>query len=205
MNKMKKHNICLAVFFILIMLLWISCSSPVSSDKTASTLAKDSTSDSSSSSETTTGNTGKLALILKDAPIENAKNIWVTVSQIKVHMASPDSFIVISNTEQKFDLLYLKNNPTPIAQATLEAGHYNQIRMPVILGKIVFVENGKDVEYPLDVPSDEIKIPVQFEITAGGSIQIILDFDTEKSIHVVKKGKSDSYLLRPVVNVEGIQ
>ena len=202
---MKKHNFWLSVFFIPIMLLWVSCSSPVSSDKDASSLAKDSTSDSGSSSGSTSGKSGTLSLLLKDAPVENAKNIWVTVSQIKVHLASPDSFIVISNTEQKFDLLFLKNNPTPIAQATLEAGHYNQIRMPVVLGKIVFVENGKDVEYPLDVPSDEIKIPVQFEITAGGTTQIILDFDAANSIHVVKKGKNDSYLLRPVIHVEGIQ
>lgn len=194
---MKKYKICFAFFFIPIMLLWLSCSSPVSSDKTASS--------SNSSSESTSGKSGTLALILKDAPIENAKNIWVTVNQIKVHMASPDNFIVISNTEQKFDLLYLKDNPTPIAQATLEAGHYNQIRMPVVLGKIVFVEDGKDVEYPLDVPSDEIKIPVQFEITAGGTTQIILDFDAKNSIHVVKKGKSDNYSLRPVIHVEGIQ
>jgi len=198
---MKKQNICLAVFFILIMLFWNSCSSPATSDKTTASLATD----SSSNSNTSPATTGKLALVLKDTPIDNAKNIWVTVSQIKVHMASPDNFIVVSNLEQKFDLLYLKNNPTPIAQATLEAGHYNQIRMPVVSGSIVFVEDGKDVEFPLDVPSDEIKIPVQFEITAGGNIEIILDFDAEKSIHVVKKGKSDTYLLRPVIKVEGIQ
>jgi hypothetical protein len=119
-------------------------------------------------------------------------------------MASPDNFIIISNTEQTFDLLYLKANPTAIAQASLEAGHYNQIRMPVVLGKIIFLEDGKDVEYPLEVPSDEIKIPVQFEIKAGGTTQIILDFDAEKSIHVTKKGKKDSYNLRPVVNVDKV-
>jgi hypothetical protein len=143
--------------------------------------------------------------MLKDAPIENAKNIWITVSEIRVHMASPDNFIVVSNTEQKFDLLLLKNTPTAIAQATLEAGHYNQIRMPVVSGTIVFTENDKDVSYPLEVPSDEIKIPVQFEIKTAGNTQIILDFDAAKSIHVVKKGKSDTYLLRPVIHVEGIQ
>lgn len=199
---MKKINFCLTISCIFIMFFWISCGSPTSSEKSASALPLASASNSNSSSQAATGT---ITLMLKDAPIENAKNIWVTVSEIRVHMASPDNFIVVSNTEQKFDLLYLKTNPTAIAQATLEAGHYNQIRMPVVSGTIVFLENSKDVEYPLEVPSDEIKIPVQFEIKAGGSTQIILDFDSEKSIHVVKKGKSDTYLLRPVIHVEGIQ
>jgi len=119
-------------------------------------------------------------------------------------VASPDNFIVISSTEQEFDLLYLKTNPTAIAQASLQAGHYNQIRMPIVSGRIVVTENGVDVEYPLDIPSSEVKIPVQFEIVSGGTTQIILDFDAEKSIHVVKKGKNDGYQLRPVVNVDKV-
>jgi len=143
-------------------------------------------------------------VILKDKPIDNAKNIWIKISQIIVHVASPDNFIVISSTEQEFDLLYLKTNPTAIAQASLQAGHYNQIRMPIVSGRIVVTENGVDVEYPLDIPSSEVKIPVQFEIVSGGTTQIIRDFDAEKSIHVVKKGKNDGYQLRPVVNVDKV-
>ena len=198
---MKKTSLLFLTFFVLVIFFWNSCNSPTSADKTTSSLNSESSSKSSGSSGTTTGT---VEVTLKDNPIDNAKNIWITISQIKVHMASPDSFIVISNTEQKFDLLYLKTNPTAIAQASLEAGHYNQIRMPVVLGKIIFLENGKDVEYALEIPSDEIKIPVQFEIKAGGTTQIILDFDAEKSIHVTKKGKNDSYNLRPVVNVDKV-
>ena len=198
---MKKTNVFLFALFILGIFFWNSCSSPSSTEKTGSPLSSGSASQSSGSSGTTTGT---IQVTLKDKPLDNAKNIWITISQIRVHMASPDSFIVISNTEQDFDLLYLKTNPTAIAQTSLQAGHYNQIRMPVVSGKIVFSESGVDVEYPLDVPSDEIKIPVQFEIMNGGTTQIILDFDAEKSIHVTKKGKNDSYNLRPVINVDKV-
>jgi len=128
----------------------------------------------------------------------------VTVSQVKIHKADPDSFIVIADTEQEFDLLELKNNPAPIASVTLEAGAYNQIRMPVVSGKIVFEKDGVDVEYPLEVPSDEIKIPIQLEVAAGGTVEILLDFNAEKSIKITQKGKKDVYWLRPVIIVEKI-
>jgi hypothetical protein len=125
-------------------------------------------------------------------------------------MADPDEFIVVSDVEQEFDLLDLKDNPVPIATASLEAGYYNQIRMDVIEGWIIFLEDdgqGGFVELPpndLKIPSNEIKIPVQFYIEAGGETELLLDFDAEESIHVTKQGKKDSYKLRPVIKVEGV-
>jgi hypothetical protein len=111
--------------------------------------------------------------------------------------------------EQDFDLLELINNPVPIVSADLEAGHYNQIRMNVIEGSIVFLEDDGlgglvEVPYDLKIPSNEIKIPVQFYIEASGETELILDFDAEKSIHITKQGKKDSYKLRPVIKVVGV-
>jgi len=146
---------------------------------------------------------------MKDKPVTDADQVWVKISSIVVHMADPDDFIEVSDVEQDFDLLELKNNPVPIVSADLEAGHYNQIRMNVVEGSIVFLEDdGEDglveVPYDLKIPSNEIKIPIQFHIEASGGTQIILDFDAEKSIKVTKQGKKDSYKLRPVIKVVGV-
>jgi hypothetical protein len=144
---------------------------------------------------------GFLQVILKDKPIENAQHICVTINKVKVHKASPENFIIVSEEQRELDLLSLKNNPRPIVETNLEAGHYNQIWLSVISGRIVLKVNNRLVEYPMEVPSEDIKIPVQFEVAQKRTTQIILDFDAENSIHAVKAGKSDTYILRPVIIV----
>ena len=104
---------------------------------------------------------------MKDKPVKDAEQIWVTIGNIVVHMADPDEFIEVSDGEQTFDLLELKKNPAPIVTADLAAGHNNQIRMDVVSGSIVFLEDDGQgdlvgVPYDLKIPSSEIKIPVQF-------------------------------------------
>jgi hypothetical protein len=147
--------------------------------------------------------------MMKDKPVQDADQVWVKISNIRVHLADPDEFIEVYSGDQDFDLLELKNNPTPIAIASLGVGHYNQIRMDVVSGWIIFLEddgqgNLVEVSYDLKIPSGEIKIPVQFYIEGGAATNITLDFDAEKSIHVTKQGKKDSYKLRPVVKVVGV-
>jgi hypothetical protein len=215
---MKKWGILFSLFVCLILFFTVHCNSPATSDAAKPFVAADAGSNSTSntgsgggskesSGEATT--LGSLVIKMKDKPVEEAEKVIVWISNIVVHLADPDEFIEVYSGLQDFDLLELKNNPVPIATATLEAGHYNQIRMDVVEGSIVFLEDdgqGGFVEAPYDmkIPSNEIKIPVQFYIEAGGETQLLLDFDAEKSIHVTKQGKKDSYKLRPVIKVEGV-
>lgn len=148
--------------------------------------------------------TGFLQILLKDNPVENAQNIFVTIGKIEVHKASPENFIAVSEDEQTLDLLELKTKLENIVNTLLEAGHYNQIRISVISGKITLSENGESTEYNMQIPSNKVKIPVQFEIEQNGITQITLDFDAEKSIHVTKAGKNENFILRPVILVEKV-
>jgi hypothetical protein len=216
---MKKWSILISVFVFLVLIFAVNCKSPATSEMPAPLIAADSGADSGSSSGTgssgggessgdSTVSLGSLILMMKDKPVNDADQVWVTISSIVVHMADPDEFIQVSDSEQDFDLLELKNNPVPIVTADLEAGHYNQIRMDIVEGSIVFLEDdgqGGLVEMPYDlkIPSKEIKIPVQFTIEAGGETELTLDFDAEKSIKVTQQGKKDSYKLRPVIKVVG--
>lgn len=215
---MKKRGILIAIFLCLIVILAVHCKSPATSDAASPFIAAESSSGSNSntgsgggggSSDSTAGTFGSLIIKMKDKPVKDAEQIWVTISNIVVHMADPDEFIEVSNVEQTFDLLELKNNPTAIVTADLEAGHYNQIRMDVVSGSIVFLEDDGqggfvEVSYDLKIPSNEIKIPVQFTIEASGEAEILLDFDAEKSIKVTKQGNKDSYKLRPVIKVVSV-
>jgi hypothetical protein len=194
-GKMKKLRNVIIILSAFLMLLFLSqCSKTPTAPETP---LSESVSNKVSSSTTQ----GFLQLILKDKPVDNALNIFVTINKIRVHQASPSNFIVLSEEEKEFDLLALKNNPQPILEAEMEPGLYNQIRMAVISGRIVF----EDGEYELQIPSSEIKIPVVFEIKEKGTVQIILDFDAEKSIKVIRAGKSEKYILRPVIKVESVR
>ena len=215
---MKKWGIFFGIFVCLVLFFAINCKSPATSEAAEPFVAAESESNSTSntgsggggeSSEETTTTLGSLTIKMKDKPVTDADQVWVKISNIVVHMADPDEFIEVSDVEQDFDLLELKNNPVPIVSADLEAGHYNQIRMDVVEGSIVFLEDDRigglvEVPYDLKIPSNEIKIPVQFYIEASGEAEIILDFDAEKSIKVTQQGKKDSYKLRPVIKVVGV-
>ena len=213
---MKKWGILFGIFICLILFFTVHCKSPTTSEAASLFVAAESESSSQSgsggggdSSGETTTTLGSLTIKMKDKPVADADQIWVKISNIFVHLADPDEFIEVYSGLQDFDLLELKNNPVPIATATLEAGHYNQIRMDVVDGSIVFLEDDglgdfDEVPYDLKIPSNKIKIPVQFYIEASGETQIILDFDAEKSIKVTQQGKKDSFMLRPVIKVVGV-
>jgi hypothetical protein len=196
---MRKKSFVAIIFLFLVFFITQSCSSPESSDQ----LFLSSESDSSSSSRSDVDvASGTIQIFLKDKPVDEALEINVEIDEIRVHMAEPDMFITVSDVLQPFDLLELKNNPVPIATYDLDAGHYNQIRMSVVSGNIVF--EGED-PYDLKIPSSEIKIHVHFEIVENGTVSITLDFDGEKSIKATKRGNKDEYILRPVIKVEGVE
>ncbi len=215
---MKKWGILISVFVCLVLFFAVNCKSPATSEADFPLIATESGSSSSSQSSSggggessgeTTTTFGSLKIMLKDKPVEDAEHVWVTISNIVVHMADPDEFIEISNEEKEFDLLLLKNNPGILNVTQLEVGHYNQIRVDVVEGSIVFHEDDGQGDfiiatYDLKIPSNEIKIPVQFYIEENDTTKIILDFDAEKSIKVTQQGKKDSYKLRPVIKVVGV-
>ena len=196
---MKRIGISLVISFSLIFFFTHCSKFPTGPDKPEVTMSADSSSDSS-----TTAAAGVFQLVLKDKPVDNAINIYVTIDGIRVHKA-PGNFIVVSEEEQEYDLLELKNNPEEIVETDLEAGHYNQIRMSVVSGRIIVDEEGVEAEYELKVTSGEIKIPVQFRVEESGTVKIILDFDADKSIKVTKNKKKNIYRLRPVIKVENVR
>jgi hypothetical protein len=213
---MKKASVFVGVLGLAFLAWTMSCQSPSSTGKpTSSKLVDNNQSNSNGNNDNSNSGTdaetamGFLRLTLQDAPVDDAKNVWVKISNIRVHRACDDEedcFTTVweNPTGQDIDLLVLKAAPLTFT-TTLPAGTYNQIRMAVISGEIVFGPPGapdpSDVRYPLTVPSDEIKTHLHFEVAEGGMTQILLDLDAKNSIHIIKKGKKQTYQLRPVVNV----
>jgi len=148
---------------------------------------------------TSSDGTGNFKLFLTDQPIEDADEIWVTISEISVQRED-ESFLTAWIGTKTYDLLKLRDKEEEIVAITLEAGTYTQIRLVVSEGEIVI----DDVAYPMTVPSSEVKIPVVFDIMADRDAEILLDFEAKHSIHVVSAGGSEQYILRPVIRVKSI-
>jgi len=148
---------------------------------------------------TSTDGTGNFKLFLTDQPIENADEIWVTISEINVHKEEL-GFFTLSQGEQKFDLLTLLNTEVLVLSKTLEAGTYTQIRLVVSEGAIVI----DDVTYPMTVPSSEVKIPLVFIVMDEDNIEVVLDFEADESVDVVYTAEGNEYILNPVIRVKSI-
>lgn len=144
--------------------------------------------------------TGNFKLYLTDQPIANAEQILVTVSEIRVQKTE-EAFLSVYSGSQTYDLLKLQNKEEMIATAELEQGKYTQIRLAVTAGQVVV----DGVSHEMTIPSSEIKIPVVFDIVKDGVTEIVLDFEAEHSIQVVKAGLNEEYILRPVVKVKEIR
>ena len=202
---MKKIGILLTIFLIMVF-VYVCSKSPTSTETPELSSEQSTTSNPNQSSDsdedTDTGTTtGIFQIILTDNPLEDAKHVYVTIDQIRVHMASEENWKVVSERTREFDLLRLKRNPQLIVEKELNVGHYNQIRLSVVSGKVVIDEGGVDAEYALKIPSGEIKIPLQLWIKEDGKTQVTLDFDAEKSVKFHKKGKKNEFTLRPVIKV----
>jgi Domain of unknown function (DUF4382) len=206
MIKLKPLTVLAASF----LLLWgMSCQSPSSSGNPSSpSLAgNQQTSNSPTGPSTNTPVVGTLKLTITDGPVDNVAEILVKITEIRVHQSSGDEnsgFLTVwTNPGNEItDILKLKGTPIVLTLPGIPVGQYNQIRMTLskeFQGQISF-KGAPTVYYPLSVPSDELKIHLQFDVVGAAMTEITLDFDAEQSLHVVQRGKKTDYLLRPVIN-----
>lgn len=138
---------------------------------------------------------GTLRLFLTDQPVD-LKEVWVTITDIEVHKTG-GAWIQFAGSNDSIDLLTLEGKQTLLEAAALEEGKYTGIRFFVSEGHIIDTDAER---CELKVPSGKIHIPVNFDIEQGGETSILLDFDAEKSVHVVRTGKNERCNLRPVIH-----
>jgi capsular polysaccharide biosynthesis protein len=136
--------------------------------------------------------TGKVSIMVKDLP-DDWTHVNVTFSEVQIHQADVNSgWHNLTIASQTIDLAVLLNVSELLASANVGPGNYTQIRLVVdsVTGTMA---NGTVVNFT--VPSGELKTTHPFNVTAGQTTTLTLDFDLEKSIVVNAQG----YKFKPVL------
>lgn len=138
-----------------------------------------------------------LEIRVTDAPPEGVSKIQITVRSVEVNKSegpTPAGWETVVSEPQTFDLVQLTGVEAVLGSRQLEPGQYNQIRLDVVEA-IITIDGEEKVA---KVPSGKLRLAGSFELTAGETTLVTLDFDAGKS--VVLRGKMDP-ILKPVVKL----
>ncbi len=165
--------------------------------------------------------TGAVEVHVTDAPPrEEVTGVLVTVSGVEIHKAVAEQeqtqqgegepvqvqqqaqqdegeWLNISIIEgaNPFDLLRIEGIEELLATSEVEAGKYTQIRLTI---DKVEVALGGGAPQEATVPSGTLKFVRPFDVVAGETTIILLDFDADKSVTVTGAGKT---IVNPVVKL----
>lgn len=143
---------------------------------------------------------GTMNVHLVDGPITGYQEVNVHIQSVEI--SGNGGWTILGTPDKTYDLLSLTGGVSEMlaSGATLPAGHYQQMRLVLGTGNTVKLADG--TVQPLTVPSGlqtGVKLIVSFDVAAGTTKDVWIDFDAAHSIQVVQAGASSQYLLRPTI------
>lgn len=142
---------------------------------------------------------GKAVFSVTDAAADMGavSKIEMTINGLEVH-SEANGWVTITTAPRTYSLLELdeRNESQILAEADLQVGEYDQIRLQVD-EIVVTTTDGAREEARL--PSGEIKINTNFIVKAEGTSSINFDFLADRSLHTTGSG---DYVYAPVVKTE---
>jgi hypothetical protein len=189
-------RVCRALLVAAVFVTWAACSSSPSSPSAGS----------------------NLTIMLKDSPFSDAKALLVTFSEVSAHVSGTGGFTPIpfsgGATSRTCDLKKLAAATDVLGTASLTAGHYTQIRLTVSSAILDFdsassgaacqpsiTPAGKNTAN-ITIPSGQLILNREFDVTQAGATTITLDFDGDQSVHSQGNGQ---YNMTPVIAVVSVQ
>lgn len=146
------------------------------------------------------GGTGVVRVQLVDGPVGGFQEVNVHI--LSVEIASGGGWVTLGHPDRTYNLLALTGglSETLASGATLPEGHYSQMRLVLGSGNTVKLADGslQDLFVPSGLQSG-LKLITHFEVVAGTTKDVWIDFDAAHSIQLTHTGASDKYLLRPTL------
>ena len=156
---------------------------------------------------------GNFNVRLRDTPFTDAKAVLVTFSTVRAHRSESDWTVVPfvnAATTRTCDLKKLETSEDVLGTAGLPTGHYTQVRV-VVQSATLFFDNASTgsacattitppagANAPVEIPSGEVKLNREFDITSSSAMTMLLDFDGNQSIHLTGNGR---YMMSPVISI----
>src|SRR5262249_48470882 len=168
------------------------------------------------SSTSPTGMT-TLNVMMKDTPFTDAKALFVTFSTVSAHLSGGD-FMTLPFTggasSRTCDLKKLTSAQDVLGTGPLATGHYTQVRV-VVSSAVVYFDNAAGgsacaatIAAPggasanVTVPSGEVKLNREFDVSAATTTTMLLDFNGDQSVRQTGNGQ---YSMTPVIAVASVQ
>jgi len=168
------------------------------------------------------GGPSHVSLFLTDTPLDLAgvHAVNVTLSGVMLYPADAGSGDAggVDMTEGPIGLPgdltinlldFQSGQVTFVGSQSVPAGSYSRIRLLVNSAELVRDDDNDpatpDIVEAITVPSSKVDVPVPFTLTAGENLQITIDFNAQASVQVNSTNGTNSYLLRPVINVAGMK
>jgi hypothetical protein len=152
-------------------------------------------------------------LRMRDTPFSDAKAVLVTFSAVRAHRADSDWTVVPfvnAAPTRTCDLKKLETSEDVLGTASLPAGHYTQVRL-VVQSATLFFDNASTgpacattITAPaganagLEIPSGEVRLNREFDVTSSSTTTMLLDFDGDQSIRLTG---SNRYMMSPVITI----
>lgn len=153
--------------------------------------------------------TGKLSLSITDAPVDGAKEVWITIEQVLLKRSGgEEKTITLTGPEVDpvdgtltVNLLALSGGQLSqlFNNETVTSGSYEWVRFALVenTARIVWEDDSED---PLELPANKnvLKTSGSFSVGSGDSVAYIIDWDLRKSI----VEHSGGYRLKPVLHIK---
>lgn len=144
--------------------------------------------------------TATMNVHIVDGPISGYQEINLNIQTVEI--SGNGGWVTLGHPNKTLNLLSLVGgvDESLVSGATLPAGHYGQMRLVLGSGNTVKLSDGttQDLKVPSGLQSG-IKLVVSFDVAAGTTKDVWIDFDAAHSIQVVLAGASGQYILRPTI------
>lgn len=148
--------------------------------------------------------TANLTVKMMDDP-GDFDTVSVEVLEVQVHYSNEDEsgWTSLETEAGNYDLLLLQDSVTATLTEDFEVpiGDLQQMRLILGTNNYVIVD---DEMHPLELSSQDktgLKMNLNTTVADGDQIEILFDFDVEKSIVITGSG---TYKLKPVLKVEDV-
>ena len=142
--------------------------------------------------------TGRLTILMKDAPIDDLSEVHVYITGVSTQVNGG----VVLSMNQNFgdvDLLTIQDKTITVVNTEVPSATYEYVGFNLDESQSYVVESG--VRKSLSIPNGSVKVEGPFVVTEGASTTVTLDFDAKKSLTHHSDG---SWSMNPVVKVASI-